>query len=296
MQIIPYETRFLSQLTQLINRHVQQIPPAWILTEKQVTAILDTVATIWNHLETEIDMSQVQTQVLCAVEGDELLAAVQWYYFDGADEAHLAWIFGKEKANETETLIALLERVIQDASTVACRAIETGRLPFSVGWYCYPSIWQPIIYALHATNFQLDKKWLIMTRDPAPIPAPQGTSIPDMELHWEIDAPDGEWNLFASTKEEPVGACHAWAIPQVISEHKAATRWVTIEWLHVEDDYRRRGVGQLLLLRQMQYQARRGVEHFILWTEVDNVASRQLYHNMGFTDSQECWTYQRDLP
>ena len=68
-----------------------------------------------------------------------------------------------------------------------------------------------------------------------------------------------------------------------------------MEWLGVEPEYQRKGIGSWLIAEQFRRQAQRGVKQVILWTETDNRAFRSLGDALGFQSGPECWDFQIDL-
>ena len=292
MAVIDYQATHLAVLTQLINTHIIQVPPAWKLTETQVEKILDNAGALWRaHYPDSQATESLVHHIVCAFVDDELRAAAQWFSYDNDEQAHLAWLVGQD----TDSTKAVLDKILDDARQTGCRNIQSSRFAFGVGWFSFPVVWKPVIAALEAADFTNDQQWVIMVRHANRLPNANRPDIPDLHLSWETNSIAREWNLIAEVDGVKAGECEAWDIPEFINECLDANYWVTIEWLGVEEDFRRKGLGRFLLNKQLQYQARRGIEQVIVWTETENKAAQKLNESLGFVYSHECHTYRRDL-
>ncbi len=95
--------------------------------------------------------------------------------------------------------------------------------------------------------------------------------------------------------EALVGECQAWGVPPHFAGCPGVAEWMTIEWLGVEEPYRRKGFGRWLLHEQIRRQAQRGIRRCICWTGVDNWAARNLTESLGFRVGPECWEFGKKI-
>ncbi|MFN2389816.1 MAG: N-acetyltransferase family protein [Actinomycetota bacterium] len=110
-----------------------------------------------------------------------------------------------------------------------------------------------------------------------------------------VDDATGESTVVAQVDGRDVGECEAWRPPTHFSESPDYSRWVTIEWLGVDQRHRTRGIGRALLIEQLKQQRRRGVERVIAWIEVGNQPVRELLTSAGFASGPECHTMWSDI-
>ena len=168
-----------------------------------------------------------------------------------------------------------------------CRSIACGRFSFGVGWPGLPTTWTHVIDGMVEAGYKQAQTWVIMHGETAihsTLPAPPAN---DLRFYWNMNKPSLEWDLTAYRGEIEVGECQVWGIPPHLEDRADLADWATVEWLGVEAKYHRQGLGKRLMAEQMRFHARRGIQHFIAWTETDNLAARKLNERMGFVYGPE---------
>jgi len=91
----------------------------------------------------------------------------------------------------------------------------------------------------------------------------------DLRFYWNMNKPALEWNLSAYYGDVLAGECQVWGIPPHLEDWLEAPLWATIEYIEVAEAYRQQGLGRRLIAEQMRFHARRGVQHFLAWTQVE---------------------------
>jgi ribosomal protein S18 acetylase RimI-like enzyme len=82
--------------------------------------------------------------------------------------------------------------------------------------------------------------------------------------------------------ESVVGACSCSTLA-LLTDEPAASRTGYIEWLHVNEGYRRRGIARALMAAAMDGLVAQGCEACWLTTAADNWAAQSLYLTLGFS-------------
>ena len=299
MDCVECSPDLLPDLSRLVNTQLITIPPGWKLTEAQVARTIAMASNLWSEHFPE-QSAAFELETLCALDHGHLVAAVQWGYPDPQrtraidfSASVLFWVIAEP--DNVEGLYLLLETIAGRARAAGSRRITTTRLSFGVGWLGIPAAWSHVIKALQTAGFVAGARWVILTRsvDIPEVRTPE--SLASMRTSWQVDANASEWDLRLLTDSALVGECSAWGIPPHFSDCTGYSNWVTVEWLGVEPEYQRKGIGSWLIAEQFRRQAQRGVKQVILWTETDNRAFRSLGDALGFLSGPECWDFQIDL-
>jgi len=298
-KIVEFSDQFLSKLTELINSYIYSIPPKWGLSESQVASILE-AKTLWS-LHYPNDLTNFIPQTICAFREDQLVAASQWGYQgltncrktsqNSVKEAYLLWFLCA--LNCEKDLKNLLKNILEKSKLMGFSKISIfPRFPFGIGWFGVPVIWEHLINILQEEGFEVEEKWVIMIRNKAFNRYPYFQVPEKLNIQWNIDEKCLEWNLRLYLNESIVGECDAWGIPPYFKDCCNSQEWITIEYIGVEELYRRRGIGKFLMQEQMFFQSQRNISKFMLWTEVKNFAGRQLFKSLNFEYGPECWTFK----
>jgi ribosomal protein S18 acetylase RimI-like enzyme len=62
-----------------------------------------------------------------------------------------------------------------------------------------------------------------------------------------------------------------------------------IEWLSVDEPYRRQGLARRLMIEQFRYHAAHDKRYCFVYTNTDNTATINLNASLGFTTQAEVW-------
>ncbi len=80
-----------------------------------------------------------------------------------------------------------------------------------------------------------------------------------------------------------------------ISDHPDAGQWGYVDWLHVAEPFRRKGIARHLLTQTLQYLQEEGCEGCWLTTGADNWSAQPLYLAMGFEIVDASASFRRTL-
>jgi GNAT superfamily N-acetyltransferase len=245
---------------------------------------------------------------LCVVADDAVLAAAQWMRLHSQDpyvgepfrhDLLVQWIVAEPDCpGALEALLSDLEKVALDQACVSIRV--DARFSFGLGWLGLSGGWDHLIDGLWRSDYEIQDRWSILVVMPTPglpsaalLPQEAGSAgeLADTNLIWRIDERAGEWTCVVRKGEIELGECQAWAVPRHLQPCAATEDWITIEWIDVDDDYRRQGLGRYLMATQLAFQAERGKRCVFLWCDAEDRQARAFHRALGFSDAFEsvCW-------
>ena len=293
MHLTPLAPSHIPDLTRLINAQIAPIPPHWTLIESQVAAILQKPS-LWeiHYADEEPPPWTWTSETLCIVEDDHVLAAARFDHRTQYDHLTMAsgrWLVGDPAY--PEALKRLLDELISKREHMEQYVFVNGRTDFGIGWSGIPTTDTHVMQALAEKGFVPFQKWLVMTADIShfaadDMPLP---SVESLRLQWAINESPLEWHLNLYDGETQIGECQSWGIPSEFASCSDYALWMQIEWLGVEPEYQRRGLARRLMHEQFRYHARRGTRYCLLYTELDNTATKALNASLGFTTDAEVW-------
>ena len=296
VEIVPYEPRHLSALVALADAHLALVPPH---DARMIAPALEMVVRqyhrLWLHHYPEDADIPTHHRALVALEAGEPvgLAIVRWSSDD--ESGHVAFLLAEPSMPEAAD--RLIEEATAMLSAQACATIEAGdRCPIGLGWFGLPTTWTHLIGAYERAGFACVDGWAIMTgrTDAVPIEPPR----PAKEMIHVLltEHPDRrEWRIEFFHDEENVGECDAWGVPPHLDSCPGFGDWITIEWIGVAEEFRRRGLAFWLMVKQMHYHLRAGRHYVMLWTGPDNLPARSLYRRLGFDDGPETRVFRKVL-
>ena len=110
-------------------------------------------------------------------------------------------------------------------------------------------------------------------------PAP-GAVLPDIDLQEIADEQAQSFALYAMSGERKAGERHYNTLACTLGPGAAHTGY--INWLHVEAEARRHGIGRSLMVRVLDHLRRMGCDSCWLTTGADNWPAQPLYLALGF--------------
>jgi ribosomal protein S18 acetylase RimI-like enzyme len=286
--VAPLTPSLLPGLTPLVNQHMRLVPPGWEFTEEQVTRVIASANSLWRHHHPDVEAGDLDT--FCLLDSGRLVAAAQLNHYaadpedqDSAPETYVLWAFADPQVDgAADALFAEIVRRARGAK------IDAGsRHAFGVGWLGLPVVWPHLVDAAARHGFVAKWEWVIMTGEAAPLvaaaqPAPPG------ELSWRVDEQAREWNLTLRRDGEMVAECQVWGIPPHFAGCPEFDEWAVVEWIGVEEPFRRQGLARFLLREQARFHATRGIAHFLLYTETDNAEFQAFATALGFQFGPRC--------
>ena len=286
MQIVEYDRHVLPSLTRLINEQMAGIPPGCAFTEQQIDQTIERGGLLWKSHFPDQSASFFTARTVCVLEKREVVAAAQWLIpSTGSDVCALLWIVAHPK--HPIPLKTLLHLVEKQAESSGCTSIEPTRCSFGAGWSGIPAIWTHVVKGLREAGYEPGEKWLLMHGETDVHNTILADADPRVKLYWDMNKPALEWKVTAYTGETQVGQCLVWGVPALWEGCPNFAEWATVESLEVNPDQRRRGFGKRLIAEQMRFQARRGIQHFLVWVGEDNEAARKLTESLQFFYGQE---------
>jgi GNAT superfamily N-acetyltransferase len=296
VEIIPFSPDLLPALTELVNEYIVHIPPYWTLSKSQVQTTISQAQNLWQvHYPEQTDSFRIET--LCARSDGNIVAALQWGFPEdlAQDKAQtrdgvLFWCFTKPK--QPGALLYLLETITEHARVLGCLRLQTSRFSFGIGWMGIPVCWSHLIEGLLKAGFTVYREWVLYGREGLPAQIPLPDSLPSMQVEFHEDPSVLEMDATIWHSHRFVGECNIWGIPSHFTVCPGYSQWTTIEWLGIEQEYRRRGLGNWLLLESMRQQAKRGVSHFLCWAVTGNDPIRRLNEQAGFQALVEIYEFE----
>jgi len=299
-------TTLLDSLTQLINQHIELVPPYCSVTKDQVDLILKT-DNLWAIHYPSDDIPLIDRRIDLAVSGNQVIAAAQSnilkkHSSEGENRSefinYIPWIFSSPANQDGAKL--LLDHIIHQSLKLKCATIEiTERFSFGIGWFGIPKIWEHVITALETAHFIPTKKWILMSTQLPKIRPDrlQAVDIPsDLKTNWKISEANLDWVLEICKGDTVIGESQVWGIPPHLSKSDGIQKWAMLEWLGVADLYKRQKIGSYLVQEQLRFQAQRNIQNLLLTTEYDNKAARDFLERQKFTYGSECWCFAKLLP
>lgn len=286
MQIVEFRLELLPDLTRLVNEQLAAIPPCWTFSETQVALTIAQAGTLWGMHFPE-DQESCASPTVCVLERREIVAAAQWLLpSENKYACSICWIVARpDYPIAARTLLHLIEN---QASAGGYGKVHLTRFSFGVGWFGIPAQWKHIHTGMRDAGYQQTETWVLMhgsTDAHNNLPPSPADEI--KKLYWDMDKPALEWTLTAYEGETQIGECQVWGIPDQFEGCDGFEEWATVEWIEVNQAHQRRGLARRLMAEQMRFHARRGVKHFIAWTEQDNEAARRLNESMHFQNGPE---------
>jgi len=286
----------MAALVELANRHVALVPP-WgaRLTERALSLALTQSGRLWRHHDRE-EPSAATYQALVALCDGEPTGAIVAGRRRNDEHGDIPLLIADPRRPDAAD--RLLDAAAASLRAQGCTSMQVAdRCPLGLGWFGVPMTWAHVVAALERAGFIPVDYWIIMAGDasitdvePATAPSP-----PDWNVFVIVHDDHREWRLELYHRDELAGECEAWGIPPHLDDCPGFGDWITIEWLGIEEPYRRRGLGRWLMVRQLHYQLGAGRTKAMLWTGPANVPARELYHRLGFTDGPETRIFRRAL-
>ena len=295
MDCVPYRPELSGSLTELVNEHIQRIPPHWTLSQGQVEHILNNPSAWRKHYPEETTPDS--REMWCLVDQQQVLAAGQFAYTAAPDPitknrtGGIDWCFAKPQ--QPHAVSKLVETIVSQAQAAGLSEISLGRNQFGLGWSGIPDAWMHVSWGLEAGGFQKTSQWMIM-QGRTDVSWEKKAVLPkNVTFEWIVDLEAAEWDVCALLNYTMVGECSAWRIPAHFDGCPGSTRWTTLEWIGVEEPYQRQGIGSRLLVEQLRAQRKVGVDDVMVWVETDNLEAVGFFRHFGFEDGPVCRGYER---
>lgn len=280
MQIVDFRPDLLPSLTRLINTQMASIPPGWTFSETQVQYTIEGAASLWGMHFLD-DRESYTAPAVCVLQRREVVAAAQWLIpAHSRNVCSLGWIVADPKhPMALQTLLHLLEK---QATTEGFQLIDCSRFSFGTGWFGIPTGWTHVVEGMKTAGFEQAETWMLM-HGGIDVPETPPAPLPDIKFFWNMNRPALEWTLSAYNQDVSIGECQIWGIPDHFEGSKGFGEWATVEWLEVADAYQRQGLGTRLMLEQMRFHARRGIQQLMMWVREENSSAHALNESLGFT-------------
>jgi GNAT superfamily N-acetyltransferase len=209
---------------------------------------------------------------------------------DGVAQLEITGLFAPEEATATELLQACLSRA-EGARRVVAFPAEHCHCPlpgYNAGWDGLSDAmpWIARALARHGfapTNRELHLECVAPHFPPAPMPAPPGVAMVE-------GTDDGYLAIRAMAGDQEAGICLFMMLSKY-SDHPEAGAWGYVDWLHVAEAQRRRGLGRHLMTWALRRLWELGCRGCWLTTGSENWQAQPLYLSLGFEilDTSSSW-------
>ena len=209
---------------------------------------------------------------------------------DGMPQLEITGLFAPDDATAIVLLEACLSRA-DGARRVVAFPAEHGHCPlpgYNAGWDGLSDKmgWVARVLARHGfapTYRELHLECAAPHFPPAPRPAPPGITMVE-------GTQDGYLSVRAMAEEQEAGIC-VFMMLSKYSDHPEANAWGYVDWLHVAEVQRRRGLGRYLMTWTLQRLWEQGCRGCWLTTGASNWPAQPLYLSLGFeiVDTSSSW-------
>lgn len=209
---------------------------------------------------------------------------------DGVPELEITGLFAPEEATAATLLEACLSRA-EGARRIVAFPAEHGHCPmpsYNAGWDGLSDKLPWVARVLARHGFVPTYRELHLECVAPHFPAVLMSTPPGITMVTGTE--DGYLAVRAMAGEQEAGIC-LFMLLSKNSDHPEADAWGYVDWLHVADAQRRRGLGRYLMtwtLRRLREQGCRGCW---LTTGANNWPAQPLYLSLGFEilDTSSSW-------
>ena len=209
---------------------------------------------------------------------------------DDVPQLEITGLFTPHEATATVLLEACLSRA-EGARRLVAFPAEHGHCPvpaYNAGWDGLsdqlPSIARVLArHGFAPTYRELHLECAAPYFPPAPLPPPPGITLVE-------GTQDGYLSVRAMAGDQEAGICLSMRLSKY-SDHPAADAWGYVDWLHVAEAQRRRGLGRYLMTWTLRRLWEQGCRGCWLTTGAGNWPAQPLYLSLGFEilDTSSSW-------
>ncbi len=304
VRIAAFEEAHLPQLVELVNMHLRSVPPYGARVDaRAVETALRFYEALWAHHYPALAREPNSCTSFVALEGADVLGLVvarpevlhlEEDELGEENSAELSlFLFHPARPDAGERLIAAAMELL---SARGAKSVDTpGRCPVGLGWSGIPEGWLHVTTALSAAGFEHVDGWALlfgdtreMETEPPPLP-------PSMHVLFTPYPERREWRLEVYHHDRYAAECEARCVPPHLEHCEGFDEWVVIEWIGVDEEFRGRGLGFWLMMKQLLYHLRGGRHRVLLWTGPENDIALRFYRRLGFEDGPRTRVYRRSL-
>ena len=282
MQIVPYRSAHLPGLYEVYRRTTAGVPHSRFIPSLEYTgaalARAEQAGAVLLVAEDQGAVSGVASLRPVAPDGD------------GTPKLEITGLFAAEEGVVARLLEACLGRA-DGAKRIVAFPAEHGHCPlpaYNAGWDGLSDQLRPVARVLARHGFaptyrELHLECVAPHFPPEPIAVPSGITMVDGSGPNYI-------SVRAMAGEQEAGIC-LWMRLSKYSDHPDAGAWSYVDWLHVEEAQRRRGLGRALMNWTLRRMWEAGCRGCWLTTGGDNWPAQPLYLGLGFEilDTSSSW-------
>jgi len=282
MQIVPYQSAHLPDLYEVYCQTTANVPHCRFIPSLNYTGRALALAE-------QAGASLLVAEDHGVVRGVATLRPVAPAR-DGVPQLEITGCFAPAAATAAMLLEACLSRA-EGARRIVAFPNEHGHCPmpsYNAGWDGLSDKlpWVARVLARHGfapTYRELHLECAAPHLQPAPMPAPPGITMVE-------SAEDGYLTIRAMAGDQEAGICLFMTLSKH-SDHPEADAWGYVDWLHVAEAQRRRGLGRYLMTWTLQRLWERGCRGCWLTTGANNWPAQPLYLSLGFeiVDTSSSW-------
>lgn len=216
---------------------------------------------------------------------------------DGVPQLEITGLFAPQEATVAALLEAGLARA-EGAQRVVAFPAEHGHCPlpcYNAGWDGLSDQLRPVARVLARHGFrptyrELHLGFAAPHVPPAGVPVPPGITLVER-------TENGYQAVGAMAGEQEAGICVFMRL-SMLSDHPEADTWGYVDWLHVAEMQRRRGLGRALMVWTLRRLWEGGCRGCWLTTGADNWPAQPLYLSLGFEilDASSSWEKPQASP
>lgn len=282
MQIVRYEAAYLSGAYEAYCKATAHVPHCRFIPS------LDYVGRAFAQAE-QAGVSLLVAEDHSAVQGIATLRAVTPAK-ESVPQLEITGLFAPEEATAAFLLEACLSQAA-GARRIVAFPDEHGHCPvpsYNAGWDGLSDQMPAVARLLARCGFtptyrELHLECTAPHFPPQPTPTPPGITMVER-------ADDNYLSVRAMVDDQEAGVC-LFIVLSKYSDHPEANSWGYIDWLHVEEAQRRRGLGRHLMTWALRRLWEQGCHGCWLTTGASNWPAQPLYLSLGFEiiDTSSSW-------
>lgn len=282
MQIVPYQAAHLPGLYEAYRQTTANVPHCRFIPSL-------------NYIGRALAQAEQAGACLLVAENDRVVQGIATFRpvapdSEGVPQLEITGLFAPEEATNAMLLEACLSRA-EGARRLVAFPAEHGHCPmpaYNAGWDGLsdrmPSVARVLArHGFAPTYRELHLECARPHFQPAPIPAPPGITM-------VAGTENGYLAVRAMIGDQEAGICLFMMLSKY-SDHPEAHTWGYVDWLHVAEAQRRRGLGRYLMTWTLRRLWEQGCRGCWLTTGANNWPAQPLYLSLGFEilDSSSTW-------
>jgi GNAT superfamily N-acetyltransferase len=287
IEIQSFQTTHLPQLRELLNLHVEALVPGWTLTDDYIHARLQS-----DPGQYVIGPWVAERQTLCAIQRDRVVGAAHLLRYGSKETVgesyrgavDVAWfVFYLGEDDTAQTLLDTCHHQMDTWSATRRFAWDSGlSVPVCGG---IPDVWPHIRDVLYRDGYRpsTEHREAVFGGTLHQIPLPSAPPADGMTIRRTVRNDRGV-GYSAFIDDQEVGYCQFTADLTDGGRRPALRGWAELSELHVNEEWRRRGVATWLICHMVQWLRLAGCDRIIFSVTADDeaAAAGPFYRSIGW--------------